>query len=313
MEDELMQFLSLPYEERHAHHLANPFAMPDDMDKWVRANLGSKSPSPPKSSHTQMESPERRSMPPSEEEGGFFADLYEMTMQDRASPESERAQLSDGATDKNLSPGPAMVTAPYAPDTTTPPHPKSRLSNATAQATEIIYGKVLDQAASDYCIKPDCPIAPLRHYQNQYLHDGLPANNHLPTFGNSNPPPNVWQAIHNGCQRIGTQHDADLISRFLEYHVDPTAMALIIPDTNFFWEHRIPTLQTDLQRPYVRLPFPATPLPVRFDAEPNLPLDLKEMEAETLVQDPLGGRAEQRPSPWRIPFPTPTHAPNGGN
>ena len=234
-------------------------------------------------------------------------------MQDRASPESERVQSSDGVTDHNHLPEQAMITAPYPPDTTTPPRPKSRLSNASAQATETIYGKALDQAASDYCIKNDCPIAPLRHYQDQYLHDGQPAINHLPTFGSSNPPPNVWQAIHNGCQGIGTQYEADLISRFLEYHVDPTAMALIIPATNFFWEYKIPTLQTDLQRPYVRLPFPATPLPVRFDAEPNLPLDLKKMEADALEQYPLDGTAEQRPSPWRIPFPLPTHTPNGGS
>ncbi|KAL8923511.1 MAG: hypothetical protein Q9172_003084 [Xanthocarpia lactea] len=313
MEDELMQFLSLPYEERHAHHVANPFAMPDDMDKWVRANLGYKSPSPPSSPHTQMESRERCCMPPSSEEEGFFADLYERTMQDRASPVSERGQLGDGATDDNLSSGQAMIIAPYPSDTTTPPRPKSRLPNATAQATETIYSRVLDQAASDYCIKPDCPIAPLRHYQNQYLHEGQPANNHLPTFGNSNPPPNVWQAIHNGCQGIGTQHDADLISRFLEYHVDPTAMALIIPDTNFLWEYKIPTLHTELQRPYVRLPFPATPLPVRFDAEPNLPLDLEGMEIDALEHDPFDGTAEQRPSLWRIPFPLPTHAPNGSS
>ena len=57
MEDALMEFLSLPSEERHVHHVANPFAVPDDMDKWVRANLGSKSPSPPSSPHTHMESP----------------------------------------------------------------------------------------------------------------------------------------------------------------------------------------------------------------------------------------------------------------
>ena len=46
MERDIQSLLSLPHEKRHADHQSNHFAVPDDMDDWVRDNLGSHSPSP---------------------------------------------------------------------------------------------------------------------------------------------------------------------------------------------------------------------------------------------------------------------------
>ncbi|KAL8782263.1 MAG: hypothetical protein Q9213_005537 [Squamulea squamosa] len=277
MERELMRFLSLPHEERHALHLANPFAVPGDMDEWVRNNLGSRSPSPPLSPRSRMGNRSTWCMPPhTGGGGGSFADLYWSTIQ-------ARGGLSEGADEGlELDFEPAMITAPLLPGITVLPRSKSMFPHAATKIKPTIYDDALRQAACettsryhgnrpvDYCIQPDCPVSPMRHHRGRYLHNGQPAQSYLPTFGTSNPPPCVWQAIYQGCLYVGTQHDADLISRFIVYHVDVSNIS-VVPDTNFIWSNEMHTPYVDVQRPYVRLPFLAAPLRVRFDAEPNLP------------------------------------------
>ncbi|KAL8767873.1 MAG: hypothetical protein Q9209_005765 [Squamulea sp. 1 TL-2023] len=272
MERELMHFLSLPHEERHALHLANPFAVPEDMEEWVRNNLGSRSPSPPLSPRSRMENRSTWCMPPHAGGGGSFADSYWSTIQGRG-------DLSEAADEgSELGFEPAMSTASPLPGITVPPRSKSMFPHAATEVKPTIYDDALRQAACDttsryhenrrvnYCIRPDCPVSPMRHHQGRYLHNDQPAQIHLPTFGTSNPPPCVWQAIYQGCRYVGTQQDADLISHFLEYHVDVPNIS-VVPDTNFIWSHEIHSRHVTVQRPYVQLPFPAVPLRVRFDAE----------------------------------------------
>ncbi|KAL9028588.1 MAG: hypothetical protein Q9180_007143, partial [Flavoplaca navasiana] len=124
------------------------------------------------------------------------------------------------------------------------------------------------QTRQEYFIQPSCPIAPLRHHQGRYIHNDVPAINYLPIFGTSNPPPIVWQAIHNGYEGIGTQDDADMISRFLAYHVSLCNFS-VVPESNFVWGGELHDGGLE-GRPLVRLPFWVTPLRVRFDGEGNL-------------------------------------------
>ncbi|CAL8585058.1 hypothetical protein XPA_010637 [Xanthoria parietina] len=91
MEREMQWFLSLPHEERHAIHLANPFAVPDEMNEWVNDNLGTRPSSPPP--QTQLGNRAAWSPPPQASHESFFEDLYERTMDARqgdTSPHLER-------------------------------------------------------------------------------------------------------------------------------------------------------------------------------------------------------------------------------
>ncbi|KAI4222603.1 MAG: hypothetical protein L6R36_006031 [Xanthoria steineri] len=280
MEGEMQWFLSLPHEERHAIHLANPFAIPNDMNEWVNDNLRTRPPSPP--SHTQTGNRARWSPPPQAQHESFFEDLYERTMDARKSATSSHPEES--AEESRAAPEPAMITAPFPPGIPVPPRVPSIFPLATSEIEPTMYEKVMRQPPSrtttpqpqNYCIQPDCPIAPLRHPQGRYLHNDRLAPNHLPTFSTSNPPPHIWQAIHNGTLGIGTQHDANIISKFLAYHVRFCNFS-VVPDTNFIWGHEIHSRGMDVvRRPFVRLPFPVTPLRVRFDAGPNLDGDGRE-------------------------------------
>ncbi|CAO1605275.1 hypothetical protein XANCAGTX0491_008796 [Xanthoria calcicola] len=273
MEREMQWFLSLPHEERHAIHLANPFAIPDDMNEWVNDNLGTRPPSPP--SHTQTGNRARWSPPPQASHESFFEDLYERTMDAR---ESDTSPHQEESAAEESQPEPAMNTAPFPPGIPVPPRVPSVFPLTTSEIEPTMYEKVMRQPPSPtktpqpqpYCIHPDCPIAPLRHPQGRYLHHDRLAPNHLPTFGTSNPPPHIWQAIHNGTRGVGTQHDANIISKFLAYHVRFCNFS-VVPDTNFIWGNEIHRRGRDVvRRPVVRLPFPVTPLRVRFDAGPNL-------------------------------------------
>ncbi|KAL9031311.1 MAG: hypothetical protein Q9180_006816, partial [Flavoplaca navasiana] len=92
MEREIQRFFSLSLEERHAGHLANPFAVPDDMDGWVSNRVGSHFPPPP--SPNQMEHRVKWNMPPQPEYESFFEDAYESIMQARENPpESDNLEL----------------------------------------------------------------------------------------------------------------------------------------------------------------------------------------------------------------------------
>lgn len=292
MEREMQWFLSLPHEERHADHLSNPFAVPDDMNEWARDNLGSRSPSPP--SQTQMGNRARWCMPPQPESESFFSDLYEDVMYARGN----NASLHSEKVGEESEPESAMITAPFPEGINIPPRSEAIFPFAASEVKPTIYDRAMHNAAKattsqqnqNYCIQPDCPISPLRHHQGRYLHNDRLAKNHLPTFGTSNPPPSVWQAIHNGCQGIGTQHDANLITRFLAYHVTLCNFS-VVPDTNFIWGHELHIRPTDLQTPCIRLPFPVAPLRVRFDAGPNLPA-AERGEGNALERDQLDGAAD---------------------
>ncbi|KAI4262584.1 MAG: hypothetical protein L6R42_002242 [Xanthoria sp. 1 TBL-2021] len=286
MERKMQWFLSLPHEERHADHLSNPFAVPDDIDEWVGDNLGSLSLSPP--SQPQMGNRAKWCMPPQPEHESLFDDLYERTMQ--------RREISLDSENMGVEPEPelepAMITAPLPEGITIPPRSEAIFPFAASEVKPTLHDKAMHQTAKattsqqnpNYSIQPDCPTSPLRHHQGRYLHNDRLAKTYLPTFGTSNPPPNVWQAIHSGCLGIGTQHDADLITRFLAYHVT-LCNFLVVPNTNFIWGHELHTRPADLQKPYIQLPFPVAPLRVRFDAGPNLPAAENGGENDALEQD----------------------------
>lgn len=125
------------------------------------------------------------------------------------------------------------------------------------------------QASRTFGTQPDCPIAQRYHFEGIYIHEGIPSPSHLQTFGMSNPSPSVWKAIYNGCNRVGTQEDADRISRFIEYHAIGGNF-LHAQNTNFLWGVEVNTSYAAVGAPVVCLPFPALPCRICFDAAPNL-------------------------------------------
>ncbi|KAL8995445.1 MAG: hypothetical protein Q9169_004816 [Polycauliona sp. 2 TL-2023] len=144
------------------------------------------------------------------------------------------------------------------------------------------------------CTHRDCPMFPLRHLQGHYVHNDVRATAHLATFGTSNPPPSIWQAVYNGCHGKGTQHDADLISRFLEYHVVACNFS-VVPDGNFIWGQEVRAGEFK-RRPWVRMPGSMTvPLRVRFDAGLNLPDVGGEVDGDELEQE----QDQRRKWVWR--------------
>ncbi|KAL8995444.1 MAG: hypothetical protein Q9169_004815 [Polycauliona sp. 2 TL-2023] len=132
MECETQWFLSLPHEERYADHHANPFAVPDDMEDWVREHLGSNSPSPP--SPGEMGNRARWNMPPQPEHESFFAEAYEDIMQARdSSPTShlDRDTMDTESESQSTEPETAMITAPFPENSIVPPR-----SDATFPITD---------------------------------------------------------------------------------------------------------------------------------------------------------------------------------
>ncbi|KAL8924115.1 MAG: hypothetical protein Q9208_004252 [Pyrenodesmia sp. 3 TL-2023] len=125
------------------------------------------------------------------------------------------------------------------------------------------------QTSRTFCTQPDCPMAQRCHLEGIYIHEGIPSPSRLEMFGRSNPPPSVWKAIYNGCNWVGTQEDADRISRFMEYHAIGGNF-LIAPHTNFLWGEEVNTPYAVAGAPVVSLPFPALPCRIYFDASPNL-------------------------------------------
>ncbi|KAI4115614.1 MAG: hypothetical protein LQ345_003830 [Seirophora villosa] len=120
------------------------------------------------------------------------------------------------------------------------------------------------------CTKIDCPMVAFDHLEGIYIHNDHPRRDHFGVFGESNPPPFIYRAVQRCCQWTGTQEDADLISRFIEYH-GVRGNRLLAPHTNFLWGDEVNTPQAVPGAPVVRLPFPAIPLRIHFDATSNLP------------------------------------------
>lgn len=244
----------------------------EDMDDWMREDLGDISPS-------SMEGLAGPFTPP-QDPAEFFGDLFEQTA--RSIDDASR-DLVEGAIAPP--PTPAMVLAP-------PPAgflaPRSRYplqttnTNVLTQLNSDSLNQVMSWATNidtdnpgaeplrPLCAYPDCPMADIYHREGVYVHDNSPATNYLETFGPSNPPPSVWQAIQNGCHWMGTQQDADLITRFIDYHAIGGNF-FIAPHTNFLWGEEVNDPQAIPGAPSIRLPFPATPLRIDFDASLNLP------------------------------------------
>ncbi|KAL8835916.1 MAG: hypothetical protein Q9176_006600 [Flavoplaca citrina] len=272
MERDIQRFFSLSLDERNADHRPDPFAIPDHMDACLSTHLRSHFPSPP--SPDQMGHRAKWNMPPLLEHESFFEDAYESIVQARESPGSESSSV-----EPELEPEPAIITAPFQRGITLPPRSTILFPSSDSEIPLTLYSTFLQhdlklsaaqsfQTRHEYCIQPSCPIAPLRHHQGRYIHNDVPATNYLPTFGTSNPPPVVWQAIHNGCLGVGSQEDADTISRFLTYHVSLCNFS-VVPESNFIWGGELHDGGLE-GRPLVRMPFWVTPLRVRFDAEGNL-------------------------------------------
>ncbi|KAL9596302.1 MAG: hypothetical protein Q9219_005897 [cf. Caloplaca sp. 3 TL-2023] len=145
-----------------------------------------------------------------------------------------------------------------------------QLNQVMRRATNIAVEDPPQSPGRPLCTAADCPVGPVFHTEGPYVHDNIPATNHLETFGPSNPPPEVWQAIHRGCHWVGTQQDADLISRFIQYH-GLRGNFFIVPHTNFLWGEEAASPNAVPGAPAIRLPFPAMPLRIAFDASLNLP------------------------------------------
>ncbi|KAL8799580.1 MAG: hypothetical protein Q9182_005791 [Xanthomendoza sp. 2 TL-2023] len=259
------------------HTLNQPFTLPPDYEQWPITHIGS--PFPPQSSEPPIDT---------------FTTLLTSTLDSR----------SIG------SPTPAFIPATV-PTTTYPPtaRPTPRtpiLISQTSLDPLIPEPNLITPAYHHFannithtnytfhpstppppCLAPDCPLAGTPHSQGPYIHNNLPAPNPIPSiFGASNPPPQIWHAIHRGTQGLGTQDDAALISGFIRHHDDGRARFSWVPDGNFAWgdEDVFACEGGDggmmMMSPVVELPVRALPVRVRFDAVPNL--------VDTLLAGELG-------------------------
>lgn len=255
-----------------------PFAIPEGMDEWVRENFDNQSPT---------EANVRQLTPP-QDPGVFFNELYEQMAAHPEYQDEIRAfkysALQSPVVPAAPPPTPAMITAPALVGFPTPGS-SIAFTNATSQivthpglhsfdevftwATNISDDDPQSEAAHPLCTQADCPLLNHHHYEGTYMQDNMPAPNRLGTLGESNPPPNVWQAIHKGCQWIGTQEDAELISRFIENH-GVGGNFLLAPHTNFLWGEEANTPYAVPGAPIIRLPYPAIPSRIHFNAAPNL-------------------------------------------
>ncbi|KAL8771707.1 MAG: hypothetical protein Q9209_002898 [Squamulea sp. 1 TL-2023] len=79
------------------------------------------------------------------------------------------------------------------------------------------------------CTARDCPlrILGIEHSLGLYHHNGQvgpkihPEGNYLPSFGGSNPPPNVWDAYNHLVLDVNTDYQAKLVKAFIRYHDRP--------------------------------------------------------------------------------------------
>ncbi|KAI4236440.1 MAG: hypothetical protein L6R40_006150 [Gallowayella cf. fulva] len=249
----------------------NLFGVPPDHDEWVKRIFGDQNSTSPEHEPAKVSIP-NASMGSG---GGSFADMYGQIMNDRAKGDSPSSTPS------------AIITAPLAFENI-PPRSSSVLDETnpfTAMPPSLTpvtraYHRMASRFVREYavegpqppCTEADCPLSHIRHLQGTYLDNNTPALNPLyHLFGTSNPPANVWQAIHAGTQEEGTQEDTDLIARFIKYHVTGVRFS-VVPHGNFIWGEEggmNEGVAEGGQRPWVRLPFPALPLRVVFDAEVN--------------------------------------------
>ncbi|KAL9023139.1 MAG: hypothetical protein Q9196_007367 [Gyalolechia fulgens] len=229
--------------------------------------------------HSSIEGLAGQLIPPSDP-ADFFGDLFERTVRtvDDLSRDSIQGEIAPPPTPAMvLAPPPAGFLAPRSTNSLPASNPSvfpqlnpDPIDEVMRWATNELVNDPPGEPLRSLCAHSDCPMADIYHRQGTYVHNNIQATNYLETFGPSNPPPSVWQAIHNGCHWVGTQQDADMISLFIDYH----AMGgnfFIAPHTNFLWGDEVNAPHAVPGAPVVRLPFPATPLRIDFDASVNIP------------------------------------------
>lgn len=71
------------------------------------------------------------------------------------------------------------------------------------------------------CAEHDCPIKH-PHKQGVYKHQNKPPHKYDFLLGESNPPPDVWEALAKMGDSTATEEDDSAIKCFLKYHVPGT-------------------------------------------------------------------------------------------
>ncbi|KAL9011275.1 MAG: hypothetical protein Q9173_003866 [Seirophora scorigena] len=247
------------------------FAAPEGIDAWMRDNLENPS-SPSPESYTEQQ------IPP-QDPGTFFDEAWQGLA---LHPEYQDASPDPFQPSRIPSRRPITPLGMPAPRTSyvhetigscsigrpgTDPDP---INEVAAWATYAYDAEPQAEPKRSACTKIDCPMAAFYHLEGIYVHNDNPRREHSGVFGESNPPPFIYQAIQRGCQWTGTQDDADLVPRFIAYH-GVGGNRLLAPHTNFLWGDEVNTPQAVPGAPVVRLPFPAIPLRIHFDATLNLP------------------------------------------
>ncbi|KAL8996474.1 MAG: hypothetical protein Q9169_004024 [Polycauliona sp. 2 TL-2023] len=82
------------------------------------------------------------------------------------------------------------------------------------------------------CTSPDCPLRVygIEHSLGLYHHNGRvgprinPRDSQLPNFGQSNPPPNVWDAYNHLILDINSDYQANLVKAFVRLHSRPWSL-----------------------------------------------------------------------------------------
>lgn len=217
------------------------FAAPEGMDAWARDDLGN--PSPPSS-----ESYTERQIPP-QDPRTFFDEAWQGLA---LHPEYQDESPDPLQSSRNSSPRPISPLGIPAPrisyvhgtiGSCSIGHPATNpdpVNEVAAWATHTSDTEPQAEPKCSACTKIDCPMAAFYHLEGIYVHNDDPRRDHFGVFGESNPPPFIYQAVQRACQWIGTQDDADLISRFIAYH-GVGGNRLLAPHTNFLWGDQVNT------------------------------------------------------------------------
>ncbi|KAL8708013.1 MAG: hypothetical protein Q9225_007667 [Loekoesia sp. 1 TL-2023] len=156
-----------------------------------------------------------------QEYDAYFSDLW-----DRISGSSEEAASALGArTDPQPPPRIQLTIPPIYEPSDLPPY------TSTKSPPEYSLEPPEDHITKDVpaCVAPDCPVTKLgiKHSRGLYHHRGqvgpvtVPQGTWLPSFGRSNPPPNVWHAYNYMVLGIARRRHRKRVSTFVQYHGRP--------------------------------------------------------------------------------------------
>ncbi|KAL8717344.1 MAG: hypothetical protein Q9225_005404 [Loekoesia sp. 1 TL-2023] len=170
----------------------DPFVAPEGMDDWIKENLGNSFPSAMKVL--------AGSLTPPPDPAPFFNDMYERTMGEGRHFDLEYGDLFEGRIAPSSSPAMTLTPPPagFLPPRSTVAFPSTNSTVLTCPssdsvdqvirwATNVAAQDLHTEAPRPLCTEPACPMVDTFHLQGTYVHEDVPAVNHLETFVSGKP------------------------------------------------------------------------------------------------------------------------------